>query len=116
MLGGRNVRRVVITGIGVVSPIGIGVDPFWESVLVGRSGIQRITRFDPTSSPCQVAGEVRDRSYEQLLDPRKLRTTTHVTQLALAATELALRDARLSPAAYQPELVGVAMGTAVGGW
>lgn len=109
-------QRVVITGIGVIGSTGVGLPTFWQSLLEGRSGIGRITRFDPTSYACQVGGEVRDRSYEELLDPRKLRTTTHVTQLALAATELACRDARLPAGGYEPDRVGVCIGTALGGW
>lgn len=109
-------RSVVISGIGIVSPLGIGLEAFWEALANGRSGISRITRFDPSDFPCQIGGEVRDRSYEALLAPRTLRTTTHVTQLALAATELALRDARAHARAYEPHLVGVSMGTALGGW
>ena len=109
-------RRVVITGIGLLGPTGNGWEAFWQSLIEGRSGIGRITRFDPTLFNCQVGGEVRDRSYEELLDPRKLRTTTHVSQLALAATELALRDARLPTGTYDREMVGVSVGTALGGW
>ena len=86
----------MITGIGLIGPTGVGLQAFWDSLLEGRSGIGRITRFDPDSYSCQIGGEVRDRSYEELLEPRKLRTTTHVTQLALAAAELALRDARIT--------------------
>jgi 3-oxoacyl-[acyl-carrier-protein] synthase II len=110
------VRRVLITGIGLLGPTGNGHEVFWRSLLDGCSGIRRITRFDPTSYACQVGGEVRDRSYEELIEPRKLRTTTHVTQLALAAAELALRDARLPAGWYEPELLGVNVGTALGGW
>lgn len=113
---GDGVRAVAITGIGVVGPTGQTPAAFWQSLLSGRSGIGRITRFDPTSYACQIGGEVRDRSYESVLDPRKLRTTTHVTQLALAATEFALRDARLSANEYEPYRMGVAIGTALGGW
>jgi 3-oxoacyl-[acyl-carrier-protein] synthase II len=109
-------RRVVISGIGLVGPTGIGLQVFWQSLLEGRSGIARISRFDPTPYPCQIGGEVHDRSYEEMLDPRKLRTTAHVTRLALAATELALRDARSSPSCDEPALVGVSIGTAIGGW
>lgn len=109
-------RRVLITGLGAVSPAGAGADSLWKALLYGPSPIRRITRFDPTSYACQIAGEVPDRTYEDLLDPRKLRTTTHVTQLALAATELALRDARLSETTYPSELTGVMLGTALGGW
>jgi len=110
------VRPVVISGIGVVGPTGVGLDPFWDSLLTGRSGLGRITRFDPTSYACQVGGEVRDRSFEELFDPRKLRTATHVTQLALGAAELAMRDARLPAKWYAPDVTGVALGTALGGW
>jgi len=110
------VRRVVITGIGLLGPSGNGCERFWDSLIEGRSGIGRITRFDPTLFPCQIGGEVRDRGYEELLDPRKLRTTTHVSQLALAAAELALRDARLPAGACDPDLIGVVLGTALGGW
>jgi 3-oxoacyl-[acyl-carrier-protein] synthase II len=110
------VRQVVITGIGLVAPTGMGAASFWQSLIEGRSGIGPITRFDPGPYQCQIAGEVRDRSYEELLDPRQLRTTTHATQLGLAAAELALRDARLSPTYYDPALIGVSIGTAIGGW
>ncbi len=109
-------RPVVITGIGVIGPTGNGISVFWQSLLDGRSGVGRITRFDPTAYACKIGGEIRDCSYEALLDPRKLRTTTHVTQLALAATELALRDARLATDHYAPDLIGVCIGTALGGW
>ena len=109
-------RRVVISGLGLVAPTGVGADAFWRALLEGRCGIGRITRFDPTSYPCQVGGEVRDTSYEALLDPRTLRTTAHATQLAVAAAELAARDARLDTRSCEPDLVGVVLGTALGGW
>jgi 3-oxoacyl-[acyl-carrier-protein] synthase II len=109
-------RRVVITGIGLIGPTGAGPQALWQSLSEGRSGIGRITRFDASTYPCQIGGEVRDRSYEQLLDPRKLRTTTHVTQLALASAELTLRDGGLCRGSEEPDSVGVVMGTALGGW
>ncbi|MFQ5668841.1 MAG: beta-ketoacyl-[acyl-carrier-protein] synthase family protein [Candidatus Binatia bacterium] len=109
-------RRVVITGIGLVGPTGNGHRAFWQCLIEGRSGIGRITRFDPSPYACQIGGEVRDRSYEELLDPRKLRTTPHVTQLALAAAELALRDARLPRMFDDPDHAGLSIGTAVGGF
>jgi 3-oxoacyl-[acyl-carrier-protein] synthase II len=110
------VRRVVISGIGLIGPTGNGTQVFWQSLLSGRSGIGPISRFDPTPYASQIGGEVRDCSYEEFLDPRKLRTTTHVTQLALGAAELARRDARLPAAWYPPEAIGVVLGTALGGW
>jgi 3-oxoacyl-[acyl-carrier-protein] synthase II len=110
------VGRVVISGIGLIGPTGCGHASFWRSLLDGRSGIRRITRFDPASYPCQIGGEVQDRSYEELIEPRKLRTTTHATQLALGAAELALRDARINLRLYEPHRVGVVLGSALGGW
>lgn len=109
-------QKVVVTGLGIVSPAGLGVERFWRAVLNGPSAVGPITRFDVTPYSSQIAGEVRDREYENLFEPRKLRTTTHVTQLALAATELALRDARLSIAQEDSARVGVCIGTAIGGW
>ncbi len=105
-----------ITGIGLVGPFGVGVEPFWSSITEGRSGIRRVTRFDVDSFSCQVAGELPDKSYEDLIEPRKLRTTTHVTQLALAAGELAFDDARLPRAHYSAERLAIVIGTAMGGW
>lgn len=109
-------RRVVITGLGVLGPTGVGVVPFWQAVLHGPSAIGRISNFDPSSYGCQIAGEVKDRSYENLLDSRTLRTTARVTQLAIAAATLAVRDARLEFSAVPPDRRGVCIGTAIGGW
>ncbi|GIW41908.1 MAG: 3-oxoacyl-[acyl-carrier-protein] synthase 2 [Candidatus Binatia bacterium] len=109
-------RKVVLTGIGIVAPSGVGHRAFWEALLEGRSLVGPITRFDARDYPSRVAAEVRDRSYEELLDPRLLRTTTLATQFALAAAELALRDARLSRPLLPPESTGVYLGTALGGW
>ncbi|MFN8628392.1 MAG: beta-ketoacyl-[acyl-carrier-protein] synthase family protein [Candidatus Binatia bacterium] len=109
-------RRAVITGLGIVGPTGLGIESFWRAVLDGPSAIRPISRFDVTSYSSQIAGEVPSRDYENLLEPRKIRTTTHVTQLALAATELAIQDAKLSVATEDLARVGVCVGTAVGGW
>lgn len=108
--------RAVITGIGLVGPTGFDVRGFWDSILSGPACIRRITRFDPTGYTSQIAAEVPDRGYEELIDPRKVRTTTHVTRMALAAAEFALRDARLSTRWEDPTRVGVIVGTSLGGW
>jgi 3-oxoacyl-(acyl-carrier-protein) synthase len=94
----------------------LGVSSFWQALVARRPAIRRLSRFDPTSYPCQVAGEIPNRDYEELFEPRKKRSTSHVTQMALAATELALRDARLSPGSCPPERTGVSIGTALAGW
>lgn len=109
------VRRVVITGIGLLAPTGIGIDPFWRSLLEGPSGVGWITRFDTTDFACRIGGEIRDESYQEILHPRKLRTAAHASQLALAASQLAISDARLPAGWYAPETVGVTIGTALGG-
>lgn len=107
-------RRVVITGMGLVSPLGIGKEPFWASLVEGRSGIRRLTRFDPTGYDCQIGGEVPDDSYKDMIEPKRLRRMTHVAQLAVAAAQMALADAGLSPSWPNPHTAGVIVGTSVG--
>ena len=86
-------RRVVVTGIGVVSPNGIGVKAFWQATKSGISGINKITHFDPTDLACQIAGEVKDFQPETYLTPKELRRVGRAVPLALAATEEALHFA-----------------------
>ena len=107
-------RRVVITGMGLVSPLGIGKEPFWRALEEGRSGIRRLTRFDPEGYTCQIAGEIADDSYLEFIDPKKRRRMTHVTQLAVASAQMALYDAGLSSDWSNPCSAGVIIGTSVG--
>jgi 3-oxoacyl-[acyl-carrier-protein] synthase II len=107
-------RRVVITGVGLVSPIGIGKEPFWQSLVTGRSGIRRLTRFDPTGYDAQIAGEIPDSSYKDLIEPKRLRRMTNVAQLAVSATQMALNDASLGSSWRNPFSAGVIVGTSVG--
>ncbi len=107
-------RRVVITGLGIVSPMGVGSEAFWSVVLHGPSPLGIISRFDASDYPCQVGGEVRDLSYQELLPARLARNGTHVAQLAVAAAELARQDSTLAD--IDPNACGVVMGTAFGGW
>ncbi|WP_329081907.1 ketosynthase chain-length factor [Streptosporangium sp. NBC_01469] len=94
--------RYVVTGIGVTAPNGLGTERFWSSTLAGRSGLGRITRFDPAPYPVTLAGEVRDFAVDDHL-PRKITVQTDLmTHLALAASEMALADAGIDPA-RQPE-------------
>jgi len=88
-------RRVVVTGLGVVSPNGIGVSAFWESTRSGRSGIDTITFFDSESLTCRIAGEVKDFKPEDHLAPRELRRVGRAVPLAIAATKEALCAARV---------------------
>ncbi|KGQ20918.1 beta-ketoacyl-ACP synthase II [Thermus filiformis] len=107
-------RRVVITGLGPVSPIGVGAEAFHKAQLEGRSGIRRITRFDASALPVQIAGEV-DVEVEAYLDKRELRRLDRFVQLALVAAELALKDAGLEVDRLDPTRVGTLVGSGIGG-
>lgn len=107
-------RRVVITGLGLISPLGIGKGPFLQSLIEGRSGVRRLTRFDPAGYDCQIAGEIPDESYKDLIELKRLRRMTDVAQLAVAGAQLALADAGLSPAWAAPYAVGVVIGSSTG--
>src|SRR3990172_1314505 len=90
-------RRVVITGLGVVSPNGVGADAYETSLRQGVSGIDTIASFDPSPLPCRVAGEVKDVRLDALLSPRELKRTGRAVHLAIAATREALGRAGISP-------------------
>ncbi len=107
-------RRVVLTGIGAITPVGNDVATFWDSLVRGRSGIARITRFDPTGYETQVAGEVRGFDAAQYLDRKEIRRTDRFTQYAVGAATQAIRDASLD-IGKEGERVGVAIATGVGG-
>jgi 3-oxoacyl-[acyl-carrier-protein] synthase II len=92
----KNSRRVVITGLGVVAPNGIGKDAFWHNLVAGKSAIDYITAFDPTPYPCHVAGEVRDFDAKAFMHPRRTKHRGRFSQFAVAAAKLALTDARLN--------------------
>jgi 3-oxoacyl-[acyl-carrier-protein] synthase II len=108
-------RRVVITGIGIVAPNGIGKDEFWRNLVAGKSAVERVFSFDASAFPCQVAAEVRDFSATDFVSPRKAKTMGRFSQFAVAATRLALDDAKLSLTAQISEQVGVAYGTSLAG-
>lgn len=102
---------IVITGLGIVSPIGIGQEACWESVLAGRSGIRRISLFDPSGLPIQIAGQLPDFDPKPFLYNRKaLKVMARDTQLGVAAAKLAWEDARLQAGAVDPERIGVVLG------
>ena len=83
-------RRVVITGLGAVSPNGIGKDAYWDGLLNGRSGIRRITRFDASKFPCQIAGEIVDFEPTTYINPHEVKRLSRVSQFALAAAKMAM--------------------------
>lgn len=108
-------RRVVITGLGLVTPIGIGREAVWQRLRTARSAVDTITRFDPSPFRSHIAAEIRDFDAEAMLSAKQARRTDRCSQLALAATRLALEDADLDLAREAPDRVGVMMGTALGG-
>jgi 3-oxoacyl-[acyl-carrier-protein] synthase II len=110
-------RRVVITGMGVVSPNGIGNEAFCRAVLAGKSGVSRVTRFDASALPVQIAGQVEDFDELKWVDARERKHLSRVVPLSLAASAEALADAGLDPAQMsieQQRQVGVILGTGGG--
>src|SRR5947209_18789273 len=106
--------RVVITGMGVVSPNGIGREAFARAVLAGTSGVKRIQRFDPCCLPVHIAGEIPEFDELAWVDARERKHVSRVVPLAVAASAEALRDAGLDPAAMSMEEkreIGVIIGT-----
>ena len=108
-------RRVVITGLGIVSPVGNSVEDAWQNVLAGRSGIDRITRFDVSSFPVQIAGEVRGFDLGQYLSPKEARRMDVFIHYGMAAGIQAIRDAGLDASGVNPERIGVSIGSGIGG-
>jgi 3-oxoacyl-[acyl-carrier-protein] synthase II len=115
-------RRAVVTGFGVVSPVGIGADAAWESLVAGRSGITDITRFDTSAFDIHVAGEVKGFDATDYMDAKDVRRHDRFTHFAVAATGEALRhagllggDGRLDATQADPDRFGIVMGTGIGG-
>jgi 3-oxoacyl-[acyl-carrier-protein] synthase II len=113
--GEAGVRRVVITGLGVIVPNGIGQRAFWESLAAGRSAVGPIRAFDPSGYPCTIAAEVTQFRPEEFMHPRRLAHRGRFSQFAVAAAKLALEDARLQLANERPERVAACLGTSMGG-
>ena len=108
-------RRVVITGLGVVTPLGTGVEKSWQALCQGKSGVARITKFDASDFKAQIAAELKDFHPEDFLDRRKIRRTDSFIQYSLAATRMALDDSGLAINAGNAGRVGNVIGTSVGG-
>ena len=106
-------RRVAITGLGVISPIGCTIDSFWSALAAGRSGIREIDTFATEDLPTRIAGTIPDFSPEAYLDRKQARHLDRSSQLAVAAARLALGDAGLDPAP-NPDATGVCIGVGVG--
>lgn len=107
-------RRVVITGMGMVTPLGPDVASNWDALVHGRSGITRITKFDPSPYETQIAGQIPDFDATKYMDRKEARRTDRFTHLGVAAASQALKDAKLDTIP-DAERVGTAIGTGVGG-
>ena len=107
-------RRVVVTGLGVVSSVGIGKDEFWKSIISGRSGISKVSSFDTTGLRCHNAGEIKNFNPEDFIPKRKIQFLGRTSQLAIASTSLAFKDAGLSSKDISKNRSGVFIGTTMG--
>lgn len=108
-------RRVVVTGLGVVSPVGIGVSTAWNNLIAGQSGITRITKFDPSNFASQVAGEVKNFNVEDFLPAKDARRMDTFIQYGLAAGIEAFKDSGIEVTEQNAERIGVAIGSGIGG-
>ncbi len=108
-------KRVVVTGIGVISPVGIGLDKFWGSLTEGRSGIDTITSFDTDDLPTNIAGEVKDFNPEDYIEKKEIKRLDRFTQFAIAATKMALEDSKLDLLQIDRTRAGVILGSGIGG-
>jgi 3-oxoacyl-[acyl-carrier-protein] synthase II len=109
-------RRVVVTGIGLVSPIGIGTDVNWRAITAGQSGIGRITHFDATAFSAQIAGEVKDFDPLRWVEKKDVKKMDVFIQFAIAASQFAMDDAQLPITEANATRVGVFMGSGIGGF
>ncbi|MDQ0202805.1 beta-ketoacyl-ACP synthase II [Pectinatus haikarae] len=107
--------RVVITGLGAVSPIGIGKNKFWEGLLSGKSGIGKITHFDAAEFKAQIAGQINDFEPTDFIDKKEAKRMDRYTQFAITATRLAFEDAGMDLTKEDKERIGVFIGTGIGG-
>ena len=108
-------RRVVVTGIGCLSALGPDTASFWDGLIKGRSGISRLTRFDPTDFPSKVGGEIRDFDPGKFMDPKEAKRNDRYTQYAVAASRMAIEDAQVDTTKLNSERFGVIIGSGIGG-
>ena len=107
--------RVVITGLGVVTSLGINIEEFWQNLLAGRNGISRVTRFDPSDFSCQVGAEIRDFDPTEYLDAKEVRRNDRFTHYGVAASKIAVEDANLDLNRVNKDGFGVFIGSGIGG-
>ncbi len=110
-----NERRVVITGLGAVTPIGVGVEDFREGLKAGRNGVARVTHFDPSEYRSKLAGEVKDFQPDEWIDKKSIKRMDRFTQFGLAASAMAFDDAGLGSFSFDNNRAGVIIGSGIGG-
>jgi 3-oxoacyl-[acyl-carrier-protein] synthase II len=108
-------NRAVITGMGAVTPLGSSIDRYWKGLINGESGVRKITQFDATDFPCQIAGEIPDFNPDEYLDRKEARRLPRSAQIALVSAIQAVHDAGLPEVMPDKERAGVVFGTALGG-
>ena len=111
-------RRVVVTGLGVVTPCGIGVDNFWNAMLSGKSGVSTIERINTEGQAVKIAAEIKDKDFnpEDYIDAKEAKRMDRFTQFGIVAAEEAIADAKLDEAGYDPYRIGVIVSSAAGGF
>lgn len=112
----RKTRRVVITGLGVVAPNGIGKDAFWQNLIAGKSAVDWITAFDPTPFPCRIAAEVKNFRPEDFMSRRRAKEIWRFSQFAVASARMALEDAKFEIGRENASQVAACFGTCVNGF
>ncbi|HEX4595722.1 MAG TPA: beta-ketoacyl-ACP synthase II [Bryobacteraceae bacterium] len=109
-------RRVVVTGVGLLSPLGIGTEDTWQAIRQGRNGISRIEQFDATEFACRIAGEVKNFDPNRYIERKEIKKMGRFIQFGIAATEFAVAQSRLRIDAHNAERVGVYIGSGIGGF
>jgi 3-oxoacyl-[acyl-carrier-protein] synthase II len=108
-------RRVVVTGLGLVTPVGIGVEETWSGLVSGKSGVGPITQFDASTFPTRIAGEVKGFDPEKFMDKKDARRNDRFIQFSIAAADMAMKDSGLDMSKEDPERVGAIVGSGLGG-
>ncbi len=108
-------KKVVVTGVGMITPLGTGTEKSWRGLTDGRSGIRRITQFDPTGFSCQIAGEVPDFETDRFIDIKEQKKMDRFIRLGLSAAMMAMEDSGLKITQKNAERVGVMVGSGIGG-
>jgi len=109
------INRVVVTGVGLVTPIGIGKEKFWQSLIQGKSGIGKISYFDISGFPTKIAAEVKGFDYTNYISPKEANRMDKSTQFSIVATMLAMEDSKLKVTGEDPYSIGVIIGSGIGG-